>query len=529
MEQLDLEHGGLPGDGFRPERRRERPQTAPRFKYIDRQQASLREFACDDLIGEDHPARAIWEFLLEQVDLTPFSAGVQSVEGWAGQSALPPELLVGLWLYAYSEGIGSAREVSRCCQSDPAFRWLCGDEGVNYHTLSDFRVQHEEALRGLLVSTLAALSSAGMVKLECVAHDGTKVRAVASDSSLHREPTINEHLAAAEQRVREVEQEPGEGVSERQRAARRRAAEERRQRLQEAAAQVKEIQKQKEKPATKDNQAAKKADGKAKAEARVSETEPEARRMKLPKGGYAPAYNAQVTTDGEAGIIINAELSPIGADFPLLTPSLEQVKETFGKMPDQTLTDGGFLSRKNIIDQDGRTDLIGPYDAEDCYGEAQRKRRGIAPQFAAKFFIFDAEQNRFVCPAGKQLSKQRTRRGETHTEHYYRASAQDCGACEYKAECCPTTKMRSIMRADEHEAVTRFRKKMQSETAQKLYRKRSQLAEFPFCWIKEKMGLRRFHVRGLKKARLELWWVTLAYNIKQWIRLRPGRSAAVAA
>src|SRR5579862_2350729 len=126
------------------------------------------------------------------------------------------------------------------------------------------------------------------------------------------------------------------------------------------------------------------------------------------------------------------------------------------------------------MDQDGRTDLIGPYDAEDCYGEAQRKRRGIAPQFAEKFFIFDGEQNQFVCPAGKQLSKKGTRRGETHTEHYYRASAADCGACENKAECCPTTKMRSVMRVDEHEAVRRFREKMQSESAQKAYRKRSQ-------------------------------------------------------
>ena len=528
MEQLDLEHAGLPGEGSRPER--QRPKTAPRFKYIDRQQTNWREFAVDDLIAEDHPARAIWEFLLEQVDLTPFSAGVQSVKGWAGQSALPPELLIGLWLYAYSEGIGSAREVSRRCKSDPAFRWLCGDDAVNYHTLSDFRVQHEAALRALLVSTLAALSCAGMVKLECVAHDGTKVRAVASDNSLHRRQTIEEHLAAAQQRVREVEQDPGEGVSERQRAARRRAVEERRQRLQEASAQLKEIEKQKEKePAAKDQQEAAKGAGKAKTEARVSETEPEARRMKLPEGGYAPAYNAQVTTDGEAGIIINAELSPIGADFPLLTPSLEQVKETFGKMPDQTLTDGGFLSRKNILDQDGRTDLIGPYDQEGCYGEAQRKRQGIAAEFAAKFFIFDAAQNRFVCPAGKQLIKQRTRRGETHTEHYYRASAEDCGACVHKAECCPTTKMRSVMRVDEHEAVRRFREKMRSESAQQAYRRRAQLAEFPFCWIKEKMGLRRFHVRGLKKARLELWWVTLAYNIKQWIRLRPGRLAAAAA
>ena len=516
VEQLDLGHPFISSPDPEPQPQRQRPQAAPRFKSIDREQTGWRVFVLDELISEDHPARAIWDFLQNEVDLTPFIANVKAVEGWAGQAAFPPDLLAGLWLYAYSEGIGSAREVSRCCETDPAFRWLCGDQAVNHHTLSDFRVKHEEALHALLVSTLAALSCAGLVKLEQVAHDGTKVRAVASDHSFRRQATLEAHLAAATEQVRALEQEAeSEGASERRQAAKRRAAQEKQQQLQEAAEQLKELQKR-TKPAEQ-------------ADIRVSETEAEARRMKLPEGHYAPAYNAQVTTDAEAGIIVNVDLSQIGSDFQLLGPSLEQVKETFGKLPDQTLVDGGFLSRRNIIDQDGRTDLIGPYDQDGSYGEAQRKRRGISEQFAAKFFIYDAAQNRFVCPAGKVLNGARKRKLPTHTEYLYTAAAKDCAACPNKSKCCPQTKARSVSRIEEDEAVIRFRKKMESESAQQLYKKRSQLAEFPFCWIKEKMKLRRFHVRGLRKARMEFWWVTLAYNVRQWTRLRWRQTAEMAA
>jgi hypothetical protein len=53
-----------------------------------------------------------------------------------------------------------------------------------------------------------------------------------------------------------------------------------------------------------------------------------------------------------------------------------------------------------------------------------------------------------------------------------------------------------------------------------IYKQRSQLAEFPNAWLKEKIGLRRFRVRGLRKVTLESLWAAMTYNIQQWIRLR---------
>jgi hypothetical protein len=75
------------------------------------------------------------------------------------------------------------------------------------------------------------------------------------------------------------------------------------------------------------------------------------------------------------------------------------------------------------------------------------------------------------------------------------------------------------IRVEERAEVKAFRNKMKQPEQQAIYRRRSPVAEFPNAWIKEKLGLRKFHVRGLLKAGTELLWACLTYNIMQWIRL----------
>lgn len=117
----------------------------PRVKAVNRTQTMMRVVAVEQLIEEDDPARAIWAFV-GKLDLQPFYAPIEAVEGVAGRQPWDPRVLVCLWIYAYSRGIGSAREIARRCAYDPAFQWLTGMEEINYHTLSDFRVGHGDRL-----------------------------------------------------------------------------------------------------------------------------------------------------------------------------------------------------------------------------------------------------------------------------------------------------------------------------------------------------------------------------------------------
>ena len=321
------------------------PQQARVLRPV-RNQIEWVERDLDGLLPDDHPARAIWAFL-ERMDLSAFYASIKSVQGRAGHPATDPQVLLALWLYATSEGVGSARQIDRFCKEHDAYRWLCGGVPINYHTLSDFRVANQEALDNLLTEILAAMMDAGLVTLRHVAQDGMRVRASAGASSFRRASSLQRCLVEAEQQVSALAAErehPDPGRSARQEAARERAAKERQRRVEEALRRMPEIEAAKER--RKKNRS--KAERKKVSEARVSTTDPESRVMKMPDGGFRPAYNLQMATDRDSQVIVGVAVDTTGSDGGLAPPVLEQVVERTGQLPEAYLIDGSFAKREDI-------------------------------------------------------------------------------------------------------------------------------------------------------------------------------------
>src|SRR5215467_8588405 len=157
--------------------KRERP--SPRFEWINRDQLVMRVVDVERLVDQDHPVRAIWEFV-GHLDLSGFSEHIKAVDGERGRPAYDPRLLVSLWIYAYSRGVSSAREIERMCEYDPACQWLTGMKVVNHHSLSDFRVDHGDAVKKLFAGILGVLTHEGLIGLERMTQDGTKIKASAS-------------------------------------------------------------------------------------------------------------------------------------------------------------------------------------------------------------------------------------------------------------------------------------------------------------------------------------------------------------
>ena len=147
-----------------------------------RKQALIRFDVPEDAIAEDHRARLLWR-IVEGVDVSAFTSSAKSVEGHVGRSLTSVRMQLTLWLYGISVGVGSAREIARRTRSDAAFQWVVGDQSVSHDTLSTFRVGHGAALDKLLTDVLGALMHQGLVSLELVAQDGTRVRASASAPS----------------------------------------------------------------------------------------------------------------------------------------------------------------------------------------------------------------------------------------------------------------------------------------------------------------------------------------------------------
>ena len=272
-----------------------------------RSQVEMQLFSLDQMLPHDHRARIVWAFV-QGLDLEPLYAKIEVTGNTAGRSAIAPEILVGLWMLATLDGIGSARELDRRCTTDIPYLWMLGTVKVNYHTLSDFRVQSGQFLEKVLVDSVASLIERGLVPLETIAQDGMRVRASAGKSSFRRKPTLERLQKESQAHIDRLKQQAeSEGVRQeadaRRCAAEERAARERKQRIAEAVQQHEKLAEQREKR--------KKGDGE---KTRVSTTDPDARTMKMANGGYDPAYNVQFVSDADARMIVGVEVTNAGTD-----------------------------------------------------------------------------------------------------------------------------------------------------------------------------------------------------------------------
>jgi hypothetical protein len=268
---------------------------------------------------------------------------------------------------------------------------------VNYHTLSDFRKDHGEALDELLSANVAGLMAAGVVKLTRVAQDGMRVRASAGAGSFRRKEKLEHYLEAARAEVArlkaEVESDPA-GAERAREAARRRAAVEREARLEKALARLPEIE------------AIKKRNGQKAEQARVSMTDAEATVMKMGDGGFRPAYNAQLASDVDSLVIVGVEVATVGSDQAQLAPMLEQVSERCGQAPEGWLVDGGYVAHGQIEKASETTLVYGPVPASREEGVDPHAPKPGDSEAVAQW------RSRMGTEAAKEIYKQRAATAE---------------------------------------------------------------------------------------------------------------------
>jgi transposase len=310
----------------------------PRVQRPDRAQVRLEPVSLEDRLASDHQARIVWA-VVETLDLSAYYDAIGARGSEPGRAAIDPAVLVALWLYAATEGIGNGRELARRCESDDAYRWLCGGVGVNYHTLNDFRTGHRERLDALLTQVLGRLTHAHLVTVVRVAQDGTRVRAAAGSGSFRTGPSLRAHLEAAAAHVELLKQQSDDGVSMREDTTRRRVAEDRLARVRAALAELPLAEAAKTRKGQKASRYT---------EARVSTTDPDARRMKMADGGFRPAYNVQLAADTGSRAIIGVMVSKSGTDAGLTRPMREQIKQRTGLDLAEQLTDGGYTKMEEI-------------------------------------------------------------------------------------------------------------------------------------------------------------------------------------
>ncbi|HEY1965177.1 MAG TPA: IS1182 family transposase [Acidobacteriaceae bacterium] len=423
-----------------------------RLRRPNRAQVKMVLRCPDELVTAGHMVRTV-AAVVESLDLSGFCKPIKAREGQAGRDATDPKLLVSLWLYACIKGIGSARELARRCSEEEGsrpFLWLCGGVSVNHRLLSDFRVDHAEALDELFSQALASLVDKGLVKVKRISQDGVRVRAGAGAGSFRREERLEKLLEQSRTHVAELRRqldnpEYAAGLSARNKAARKRAAKEKQQRLEQAIAQLPELKK-------KQQEAAKKAGNGKRGkqirdkEPRVSTTDPEARVMKMPNGGFNPAYNVQLATDTQSRAIVGVEVSNEGSDSANLSePMRKQVEDRTGQKVEEHLLDGGYMRTEDI---------------------EQAHEQGVA-------LFMPAKPARSPGRRGKELEP----------------------------------------KAGDSEAILAWKTRMSGEEGKTTYKERASTSEPVNGDLRTHRGLVQLAISGVPKARCVALWCALAYNV----------------
>ena len=306
-------------------------RETPRVLRPNRAQRELRPTDLESLLPPDHRARSVWDFVCG-LDLSPWYEAIRAVEGEAGRPAIDPAILLSLWIYATTEGVGSARAVARLCEQHDAYRWICGGVEVSHRTLSGFRVMHEEKLDQLLTQSVVTRVDAGLVRLDRIAQDGMRVRASAGAASFRRRKRLRglerEVRDRIEQLRRELEDDPA-ATSRRVAAAREKAVHDRLSRVRRALAELKKREEEK-------------SSEKEKKKLRVSTTDPEARVMKMADGGFRPAYNVQLAAAVGSLVVVGVEVTDAGTDARELGAMRAQIERRYGRTAREWLADGGY-------------------------------------------------------------------------------------------------------------------------------------------------------------------------------------------
>ncbi len=475
-----------------------RPEMARLYRPV-RDQLEWMPRSLDSLLPLDHLARAIWQ-TLERLDLAAFYASIKAILGKAGHPTTDPKVLLALWLYATTEGVGSARRLDRLCDEHDAYRWLRGGVPINYHMLADFRVANQKALDDLLSEILASLMLAGLVTLRHVAQDGMRTRASAGAASFRSEETLLRCLEEARAQVARLAKEreaPDPAVSKREQAARERAAREREARVAEAIRRLPEVK------------AAKARQGKTLAKskrakvtkARVSTTDPDAQVMKMPNGGYNPALNLELASDVDSQVVVGVGVVTKGSDGGQAWPMLEQIK-------------GRLEKAREIAAAKGEAALETVEAAvKEVLGEASVEvSRAAEPPIEPPI----------------EPPKEKPRALEAYLIDGSFATRDDITKIEqakttvYAPTRAPRTttsgRSKADPRPDDSEEVATWRIRMGSEEARRVYRERAATAECVNAHAR-RFGLTQLVVRGVDKVLSVLLLVAIARNLSRWIAL----------
>lgn len=450
-----------------------------------------------------------------------------------GQHAYHPRLILGILIYAYSNGIFSSRQIEMKCHKDLGFMFISHMNCPNFRVLSDFRKNNHEFFMECFKQTVLLAKGAGMVNLGHVSLDGSKFEA---DTSKHKAMSYKRLKELEHELCQEIEELIGKATtcdmaedeaygdsSGYEIAEELKFKEQRLARIQEARDALENRE--------EELNPGKQIDDKK----QISFADKESRIMGK-KGDFAYRYNGQISVDEKEQVIVGEHLSQNANDKKEVKRALEEIESSSGELPDKMSLDNGYFSGDNLEElKESGVDAyvaVGKGEPKDPLedstpSKSKSESKSIEEKeeidkdadrgkYQKSNFSYDIESDSFTCPAGHNLIFKSEKKDGSRI---YQAEETACANCVDRGKCFSSKSSKSrIIRSDDKEPLRQeMREKMGVESSREIYKRRKVIVEPVFGQIKN-MGFRRFHVRGFQKASGEFSLVCAVHNIKKLVR-----------
>ena len=459
----------------------------------DRRQATLLPESLEDYVAEDNPVRVI-DVFIDELDLGALGfAGV--VPEATGRPAYHPATLLKIYLYGYLNRIQSSRRLERETQRNIELMWLTGRLMPDFKTIADFRRDNGPAIRAACAQFIVLCRQFDLFTRAVVAIDGSKFKAV---NNRDRNFTV----AKVAKRIEQVEASMARYLAALDRADRQDGdvAEAKTARLKE---KIEGLRRQMQSLKAMGRQVSTAPDK------QVSLTDPDARSMATSgKGTGIVGYNVQMAVDAEHHLIVAHEVTNVGSDRAQLASMGRKSRDATGCEEITVLADRGYYTGEEVLACEGSGVL-------PCVPKTLTSGNAKRGLFTGQDFIYDAEHDRYTCPAGQYLTKGKVRSDRRDTIDHYR-NLTACSTCTLKPRCT-LDKVKRVKRW-EHEGVL---DKMQArlDHMPDAMTIRRQTVEHPFGTLKAWMGSTHFLTRTLEKVKTEMSLQVLAYNLKRMINI----------
>ena len=464
--------------------------------------------AIDQRLPADHLARRI-AHAVDMLDLTPLWDSYLGV----GKKALRPDLLLKLVLYEMHSKRPSPAQWSKDVRESEPVRWLLFGLEPSRARLYDFRDRlaplwdnwNAQVLQRAMAEKVTQASRASLDSSSIAAHASR--RRLLNPERLHqRQQVLDEHLRRPPQ-GEPVSDKPPDWLA-RTVAGRR----EQKQRYTRAADVMRQRQAVNAQRRSSKRQPAEKV--------LVSPADPQAALARDKDNVFRPLYTVQLLRDLDSPLIFAYDVLAQANDNGVLSSLLERMADHVASKPKDLLVDSGYVSMRHleICDLAGIT-LYGPCQGNDFSVPRDKKpQRNQHTDLPKSAFTWLPEEQTYRCPQGHRLefTKTQTQPRADHqiTLALYTCPPQHCQACPRQSACTRTPqKGRTVSRMENEELLDALRQRMQTPTAQELYKQRSRTVELTFADLKEHRGLRRFHGRGLQRVTAETGSLVVTHNL----------------